>query len=163
MLLSLKPRRALVASLASAEIEAVTPAGLPDGRDDAPLAGWSAALLNRGTPGCVVTTDGSLNISLMRSCSGWPSGVWIDEPKRTAPDGSSFSWQHWSHTFEYALVSSGAGERDWRDAGFVAAGQAYNHPLLGCETGIHSGPLPAAASLFPIEVDRPGRRACSAR
>ncbi len=151
----------VIESLAAAEIEAVTPAGVPDGPPaggataDAPLAGWSAALLNRGTPGCVATTDGSLNISLMRSCSGWPSGVWIDEPKRTAPDGSSFSLQHWSHTFEYALVSTGAAERDWRDAGFVAAGQAYNHPLLACETGIHAGPLPRAASLLAIEPAEP--------
>jgi len=156
--------RAVTAGLAAAEFEAVTPACTPDGPSTADaaaplapaLAGWSAALLNRGTPGCVVTTEGALNISLMRSCSGWPSGVWIDEPKRTAPDGSSFSWQHWSHTFEYALVSSGIGEGDWRGAGFSAAGQAYNHPLLGCETGIHAGPLPAAASLFPIEVAGPG-------
>jgi alpha-mannosidase len=172
----------VTASLAAAEVHAVTPASVPagppaarQGRDrpardrpardrpardrltgTPPLATWSAALLNRGTPGSVVTTDGSLNISLMRSCSGWPSGVWIDQPKRTAPDGSSFSWQHWSHTFEYALVSSGPGESDWRDAGFVAAGQAYNHPLLGCETDIRGGSLPAAASLFPIEVADPG-------
>ncbi|HUK69889.1 MAG TPA: glycoside hydrolase family 38 C-terminal domain-containing protein [Streptosporangiaceae bacterium] len=146
---------AVTADLASAEIEAGTPAGPSAAADIAPLAEWSAALLNRGTPGCVVTTEGALNIALMRSCSGWPSGVWIDAPRRTAPDGSSFSWQHWSHTFEYALVSSGAGEGDWRRAGFVAAGQAYNHPLLGWETGIHPGPpdgLPAGASLLPIEV-----------
>ncbi len=140
----------VTANLASAEVEAVTPAA--PSVTAAPLADWSAALLNRGTPGCVVTTEGALNISLMRACGGWPSGVWIDQPKRTAPDGSSFSWQHWSHTFEYALVSSGPADRDWRDAGFVAAGQAYNHPLLSCETGIHPGPIPAAASLFPIEI-----------
>ncbi len=146
---------AVTANLDRAEVEAVTPAGPSATADAAPLADRSAALLNRGTPGCVVTTDGALNISLMRACSGWPSGVWIDAPKRTAPDGSSFSWQHWSHTFEYALVTSGAGQSDWRGAGFVAAGQAYNHPLLGCETGIHPSPpdgLPAAASLLPIEV-----------
>ena len=120
---------AVTAGLAAAEVEAVTPACTPDGPSMADaaaplapaLAGWSAALLNRGTPGCVVTTEGALNISLMRSCSGWPSGVWIDEPKRTAPDGSSFSWQHWSHTFEYALVSGGVGEGDWRGAGFCGS------------------------------------------
>ena len=47
----------------------------------------------------------------MRSCSAWPSGIWIDGDRRTAPDGSSFAWQHWSHTFEYALAS---GPGDWR-------------------------------------------------
>jgi alpha-mannosidase len=140
--------------IASQRAEAIIPVGQPAaGGHTSPLAGWSAALLNRGTPGCVVTPDGALNISLMRSCSGWPSGVWIDEPKRTAPDGSSFSWQHWSHTFEYALV---AGPGDWRDAGFPAAGEAYNHPLFACETGVHPGRLPAAASLLEIEASGPG-------
>ena len=61
---------------------------------DAPLAGQSVALLNRGTPGCAVSPDGTLHLSLMRCCSSWPAGVWIDGDKRTAPDGSSFAWQH---------------------------------------------------------------------
>ena len=85
----------------------------------------------------------------MRACSAWPSGVWIDGDKRTAPDGSSFAWQHWSHTFEYALA---AGPGDWRDAGFAVAGQDYNHDLLACETGLHPGPHPAAASLASAEL-----------
>ena len=102
------------------------------------------ALLNRGTPGSLVSPDGDLHIALMRSCSAWPSGVWLDGDKRTAPDGSSFAWQHWSHTFEYALA---AGAGDWRDAGFGPAGQDYNHDLLACETGLHPGPHPAALSL----------------
>ncbi len=71
-----------------------------EGAAGQPLADRTVALLNRGTPGCLVTPDGTLNISLMRSCSAWPCGVWIDGDRRTAPDGSSFAWQHWSHTFE---------------------------------------------------------------
>ena len=92
-----------------------------------PLADRSVAVLNRGTPGCVVTPDGTLHMSLMRSCSAWPSGIWIDGDRRTAPDGSSFAWQHWSHTFEYALAS---GPGDWRAAGFSLAAEDYNHDLL---------------------------------
>src|SRR5207249_4372692 len=88
------------------------------------LAERSVAVLNRGTPGCVVTPDGTLHLSLMRSCSAWPSGIWIDGDCRTAPDGSSFAWQHWSHTFEYALVS---GPGDWRVAGFSLAAEDHNH------------------------------------
>jgi alpha-mannosidase len=80
----------------------------------------------------------------MRSCSSWPSGVWIDGDKRATPDGSGFALQHWSHTFEYALA---AGPGDWRSAGFPLAGVDYNHDLLASETGLHNGPLPAAASL----------------
>ena len=109
----------------------------------------------------------------MRASSAWPAGVWIDGERRTVPDGSSFAWQHWSHTFEYALV---AGEGGWREAGFTVAGQEYNHDLLACETGVHAGPLPAAASLCevtgpsatlaalkpqgnPLAAGRPGSRA----
>ncbi len=143
---------AVTADLADAVVEA----GLADAADAADpagpagpgLAGHSVALLNRGTPSSLVTPDGTLYISLMRSCSGWPCGVWIDGDARTAPDGTSFAWQHWSHTFEYALA---AGPGDWRSAGFPLAGLDYNRDLLACETGRHAGPLPAAASLASAE------------
>jgi alpha-mannosidase len=144
---------AVTADLADAVIEDVAattgPAATgPDGAGEDGLAGHSVALLNRGTPSSLVTPDGTLNISLMRSCSAWPCGVWIDGDKRATPDGSSFAWQHWSHTFEYALT---AGPGDWRGAGFPLAGQDYNHDLLACETSWHDGPLPAAASLAAAE------------
>ena len=132
----------LAADLADAVIEAR--GGAAEGGGAEELADLSVALLNRGTPGSLVTPDGTLLISLMRSCSSWPSGVWIDGDKRATPDGSSFAWQHWSHTFEYALA---AGPGDWRSAGFPLAGVDYNHDLLACETGLHDGPLPATASL----------------
>jgi alpha-mannosidase len=133
----------VTADLADSVIDADGPAGAAE-----PLADRSVALLNRGTPGCVVTPDGTLNISLMRSCSAWPSGVWIDSEKRTAPDGSSFSWQHWSHTFEYALA---AGPGDWRAAGFAAAGEDYHRDLVTCPAGLHDGPLPVQASLGSVD------------
>ena len=53
-------------------------------------------------PSFAVDPDGTLHTSLMRSCTGWPSGTWIDPPRRTAPDGSNFQLQHWTHTFDYA-------------------------------------------------------------
>jgi alpha-mannosidase len=138
---------AVTADLADAVIEA-RPADGAAGADQEELAGHTVALLNRGTPGSLVTADGTMNISLMRSCSTWPCGVWIDGDRRVMPDGSSFAWQHWSHTFEYALAS---GPGDWREAGFPLAGLDYNHDLLACETGRHDGPLPAAASLAVAE------------
>jgi alpha-mannosidase len=143
---------AVTADLADAVIEAGD-TGEAGGQGDGAvgpdgLAGHAVALLNRGTPGSLVTADGTLNISLMRSCSSWPCGVWIDGDRRVMPDGSSFAWQHWSHTFEYALA---AGPGDWRDAGFALAGLDYNRGLLTCETGLHDGPLPAAASLAAAE------------
>ena len=50
----------------------------------------TVAILNRGLPGFAVDSEGRLHLSLLRSCTGWPSGVWIDPPRRYAPDGSGF-------------------------------------------------------------------------
>jgi hypothetical protein len=111
-----------------------------------PLADRSVALFNRGTPGCVVTPDGTLHMSLMRSCSAWPSRIWIDGDPRTAPDGSSFAWQHWSHTFEYALA---AGPGDWRTAGFSAQSEQYNHDLIAVAG--RGGPADSGSSLLAVE------------
>ncbi|NGO10331.1 glycoside hydrolase [Streptomyces sp. HC44] len=116
----------LVADLDDATLHATAAGGgeaLPPG--DA-WDGRSFAVLNRGTPGCVVTASGDLYMSLMRSCTGWPSGIWIDPPRRTAPDGSAFQLQRWSHTFEYAVLG---GEGDWRDLRLPQAGHEFNHPL----------------------------------
>ena len=131
---------AAVAGLTGDLADAVVDVGDPvDGEvRPVPLADRSVAVLNRGTPGCVVTPDGTLHLSLMRSCSAWPSGIWIDGDCRTAPDGSSFAWQHWSHTFEYALAS---GPGDWRAAGFSLAAEDYNHDMLTVP-----GASPAAGS-----------------
>ena len=71
----------------------------------------TVALLNRGVPSFAVEADGTLHTSLMRSCSGWPSGVWTTHERRSVPDGSNFQLQHWTHTFEYAVVGD---DGDWR-------------------------------------------------
>ncbi len=146
---------ALVIDLQDAVIEGVHAAPGAGAACDPPLAGHSAALLNRGTPSSVVSPDGTMHITVLRASGAWPSGVWIDGDRRTAPDGTSFSRQHWSHQFDYALV---AGTGDWRDAGFMVAGQDYNHPLLSYEVGVHDGPLPARVSLAAVDApagDRP--------
>ncbi len=141
----------LTADLADSVIEA---SGVPPAAADSAggpatwLAAHTVALLNRGTPSGLVTPDGKLTMALMRACSSWPCGVWIDGEKRTCPDGSSFAWQHWSHTFCYALA---AGAGDWRSAGFAAAGQDYNHDLLTVGTDRHPGPLPATMRLVSVE------------
>jgi len=139
---------ALAADLDDSTVEVVQPAAL-DGAVRA-LEDYSLALLNRGTPSSVVEVDGTLSVALMRSCSGWPAGVWLDGPRRGVPDGSSFAWQHWSHSFSYALVAGG-GAGDWRRAGFVAAGQAYNHGLHATVAGAHAGDLPPSASLLEVK------------
>jgi alpha-mannosidase len=142
---------ALAEDLGDALVEGLEEAGdtarAAGGPGAAPLADRSVALLNRGTPSGVVTPDGTLHMSLMRSCSGWPSRIWIDGDPRTAPDGSSFAWQHWSHTFEYALAS---GPGDWRAGGFSASAEAYNHDLIAVAGGPGEGAA-SGASLMSVE------------
>ena len=108
----------------------------------------TVALLNRGVPSFAVETDGTLHTALMRSCTGWPSGVWIDEPRRTAPDGSNFQLQHWTHVFDYALVC-GAG--DWRHAEIPARSAEFSHPLLAVTAPGRVDGLPATGSLLQVD------------
>ena len=110
---------------------------------------YTVAVLNRGMPGFAVDSDGTLHTSLMRSCTGWPSGTWIDPPRRTAPDGSNFQLQHWTHTFEYAVVS---GDGDWRQAGIPAHSAEFSRPpRVVTESSSAAGGLPASGSLLEIE------------
>ncbi|NUR00463.1 MAG: glycoside hydrolase, partial [Streptomyces sp.] len=140
---------ALIADLDDATVTATAAGGgeaLPPG--DA-WDGRGFAVLNRGTPGCVVTSSGDLYMSLMRSCTGWPSGIWVDPPRRTAPDGSGFQLQRWSHTFEYAVVG---GEGDWRKQQLPRIGHEYNHPLSArVRRPSEAAPLPRELSLLRLE------------
>ena len=89
----------------------------------------TVALLNRGVPSFAVEADGTLHTSLMRSCSGWPSGVWTTHERRSVPDGSNFQLQHWTHTFDYARggrrrrLAAGANPRPQRGVRPAAAGR----------------------------------------
>ncbi len=136
---------AVVDDLADAEIavDQEAPSGLE------PFDERTVAVLNRGMPGFAVDSDGTLHTSLMRSCTGWPSGTWTDPPRRTAPDGSNFQLQHWTHTFDYAVVS---GDGDWRHADVPARSAEFSRPLLAVtENTRAAGGLPAWGSLLEIE------------
>ena len=87
----------------------------------------TVALFNRGVPSFAVDTEGTLHTALMRSCTGWPSGTWIDEPRRTAPDGSNFQLQHWTQVFDYALA---CGDGDWRQAQIPARSAEFSQRLI---------------------------------
>lgn len=141
----------LVDDLADAVIEVSQTAAVTGRFEDR-----TVALMNRGVPGFAVERDGTLHTSLMRSCTGWPSGTWIDPPRRTAPDGSNFQLQHWSHTFDFALA---CGEGDWRAIGMPTRSAEFNHPLV-CVPGSSGGVLPAAGSL--LQVEPPGTVALGA-
>ncbi|MBJ7400979.1 NEW3 domain-containing protein [Mycolicibacterium sp.] len=111
----------------------------------------TVALINRGVPGFAVERDGTLHTSLMRSCTGWPSGVWIDPPQRKAPDGSNFQLQHWSHTFDFALVT---GPGDWRAVEMPFRSAEFNHALLAVVVDEAGGELPADGSLLSVQPER---------
>ena len=136
---------AVADDLADAEIDVEQ--GVPS--ETEPFESRTVAVLNRGMPGFAVDSDGTLHTSLMRSCTGWPSGTWIDPPRRTAPDGSNFQLQHWTHSFDYALVS---GDGDWRDVGVPALSAEFSRPLHAVtENTRTAGGLPAWGSLLEVE------------
>nr|WP_237695057.1 glycoside hydrolase family 38 C-terminal domain-containing protein [Streptomyces sp. SID5468] len=140
---------ALAAELRRApRVEVVQPAAL-DGTTGR-VEPYGFALLNRGLPGFNADPAGDLYLGLLRSSTGWPSGTWIDPPRRTLPDGANFQTNHWSHTFQYALVGHRA---DWRAAGLARRGHAYNNPLTTRQETAHPGTLPAAADLLTAEGD----------
>ncbi|MDT5138932.1 MAG: hypothetical protein QOD58_3194, partial [Mycobacterium sp.] len=136
--------KAVVDDLGDAEILVAQQA--PSGSE--PFADHTVALLNRGVPSFAVDTEGTLHTALMRSCTGWPSGTWIDEPRRTAPDGSNFQLQHWTHDFDYALV---CGNGDWRQAGLPARSAQFANPLLAITPRQRHDALSPAGSLLHVE------------
>ncbi|HTJ71375.1 MAG TPA: glycoside hydrolase family 38 C-terminal domain-containing protein [Actinospica sp.] len=140
--------------LSDAAIEVPVPAGLATTAE--PADDYSIAVVNRGTSGFVADSESALSVNLMRACSGFPSQYWIEGERRTAPDGSSFAWQHWSHTFELSIV---AGSGDWRESAFSRVGQDVNHPVRAkqIETGREStqstlGPELSLISVTPSSV-----------
>jgi alpha-mannosidase len=146
-----RDEKSLVAAIASvaddlADAEIVVSQQAPPGME--PFEPRTVALLNRGVPSFAVEPDGSLHTALMRSCTGWPSGVWIDEPRRTAPDGSNFQLQHWTHVFDYALA---CGDGDWRHAEIPARSAQFSHPLLAVSPHRREGRLAPAGSLLHVD------------
>lgn len=105
-------------------IVVAAPASLVENPDV--TAHFGVALVNRGSVSVHASPDGTLGLNLLRSCTGWPAGVWIDAPARRLPDGAAFETMHGSHRFEYSLVPH---DGDWRQAEIPRIGQELNHPL----------------------------------
>jgi alpha-mannosidase len=110
-----------------------------------PFESRTVALFNRGVPSFAVDTEGTLHTALMRSCTGWPSGTWIDEPRRTAPDGSNFQLMHWTQVFDYALVCD---DGDWRQAQIPTRSAQFSNPLIAVRPTL-GGPQNKAPRLGP--------------
>ena len=76
-------------------------------------------------------------------------GTWIHPAAAHRPDGSNFQLQHWTHTFEYAVV---ADDGDWRQAAIPAhSAGSPRPPRVVTESSSAAGGLPAAGSLLEIE------------
>lgn len=103
-------------------------------------SGFGMALINSGNPGNSVERNGTMTLSLMRSSTGWPSGL-----------GYTSNWQveHWNHRFVYSLLPH---ENDWLDAGVSRAGYEFNFPLTSMAVGLHKGNLPPRGNSF-MKVD----------
>jgi len=122
-----KKLNAAIASVADdlADAEIVVAQKAPSEAE--PFESRTVAIFNRGVPSFAVDPEGTLHTALMRSCTGWPSGTWIDEPRRTAPDGSNFQLMHWTQVFDYALV---CGDGDWRQAKIPTRSAQFSNPLI---------------------------------
>ena len=103
------------------------------------------ALLNFGLPGNLVTPDGTLMLSLMRSHNlgqyGFGGGY---EPGMTSETGFELGSQL---TFHYALRPHRDG---WRQAAVYRDGMELNHPLIVRKTTPHAGSLPKRWGLLEI-------------
>ncbi len=107
-----------------------------------------AALINLGTPSYIIYDNSdfyTLALSLTRSSSAWPSGLWLDPPRRKAPVGDNFEYENWDHEFWYSLYPH---EGAWYDADTVRRGYEFNNPLVSRDAAPHTGPLPAAGMSF---------------
>ena len=127
----------LSGDLADALVDAGDPVsgegGLKGLKGAVPLADRSVAVLNRGTPGCVVTPDGTLRMSLLRSARAGRPGCGSTATAAPRRTGGGFAWQHWSHTFGYALASAVTAPTRAPRATALAA-EDYNHDLLATVT-----------------------------
>lgn len=110
-----------------------------------PLAGF--AVLTRG-PASFHVEEGLVALNLLRSCTSWPSGTWMDPPARRLPDRAPFGTMHGSHVFRYALLPFAG---DFRAAEVSRRAHEVAHPLVAAAAASHPGELPARAGLLSVE------------
>jgi len=133
----------LVAELAATHVIRI-PASQADLGPPQIAGNYGVALFNRGSVSVHASADGTLGLNLMRSCTGWPAGVWIDAPRRRLPDGAPFETMHGSARFDYALYPHAG---DWRTARVPAVARDYDEPLwIAAEEGLQARPRGAAGS-----------------
>ena len=98
------------------------------------------AVLNRGNIAVSTENEGTIVLGLMHTVP-WQSPLlnWThDFPERK------------THVFEYALLPH---RGNWRQAGLVRQGYAFNNPLLAVQTSLHSGDLPTEQSFLEVQPE----------
>ena len=111
------------------------------------------ALITRGPVSAHVAPDGVLSLNLLRSCTAWPAGVWIDPPARSLPGGIPLEAMHGTHVFEYSVVALRGGYRIARLSGLA---QEINHPIAIDRTESPGDePVPMKRTSTPFPEDPP--------
>lgn len=110
---------------------------------------YGVALINQGTVSGCVYKDKTLTMSLFRSSTGYPAGVWIDTPERKLFDNSCFQVMHWSKKFYYSLYPH---RGDFREAKVYKVGYEVNNPLIVKKAIKNNcGRLPSSFSFLKIK------------
>ena len=112
------------------------------------VADRGIAVVNRGAISCRVEPSGKLAVHLLRSCTSWPAGLWIDPPERAHPDGSPLGAMHGTHRFEYTVIPYLG---DHRDAEIAARGQEVQYPPLRQLYREGDGSIPDGKSWLSVE------------
>ena len=103
------------------------------------------AVLNRGLPGNVVTSDGTMLLSLMRTTSinsyGFGGGY---EPGMSSESGFELGKKR---SFRYAIVPHSG---SWQDAELYRSGLEFNNPLVVKKATPHPGRLPNKFGIVSI-------------
>ncbi len=121
-----------------------------EGKRGATVDPFGVALFNAGSVSARVNEDSVLGLNLMRSSTGWPSGIWIDPPIKRLPDGAPYGTMHGSHRFRYGLMPHTG---DYRTADLASHGQSFNHSIHARMEPGHKGSLPLSTSFFEVEGD----------
>ncbi|MBI3846015.1 MAG: hypothetical protein HY292_15385 [Planctomycetes bacterium] len=108
---------------------------------------YGVALVNQGPVSVHASADGTLGLNLLRSCTSWPAGTWIDGDARRLPDGHAFETMHGTHVFRYSIVPHLG---DFRAAELSRVGQEVNHPIVTRAEPRHAGALPPEGSFVEI-------------
>ncbi len=142
------PESAVPGDLKVIRMEKLEDVGLVRDRMQDPVGPTSMVVISNGAISGHVSQVHGLGLNLLRSTTGWPSGLWIDPPARRLPDGAPFETMHGTHVFHYALQF---GFGDWREADFPWHAQAFNQPALSRLEAKHEGPLGRRAEFVRVE------------